>query len=398
MQIKKFEALGMSEALRAVREAMGPDAVILSTREVRKRRGVFGVLSRPVIEVTAAIDPPAVESERNPDAPQDFRSWMKKSGGEILPFFEELRQLREAVEALRSSDRSGRGASAPLQEAVAEMKGMLKILVEQQHRDRPSDLHPNLVSALDRLTAGGVDRRTAADLVQTLRQKLPADDLWKQDFVHYHLKQMIEGMIQVSGPLQTDGEGPKVVALIGPTGAGKTTAIAKLAAQHAQKKGKVTLITMDTDRVGAVEQFRLYAHAIGVPVSAAASAGQLREAVARRKAGELVLVDTPGRSPFNAEQMGELRELGEAGIPMETHLVLSSNTKPSDLDEIIERFSVAPVDRLLFTKTDETRTYGPLLTAMKKKGKPISYLTTGQRVPEDIELATPKRLASLIMN
>lgn len=404
MQIKKFEALDMSEALRAVREAMGPDAVILSTREIRKRGGVFGVLSRSVVEVTAAIDPPAVENESGLGTPLAFRAYMEnqetagKPGGKVFPFAEELRELREAVEELRSSNRSGRVGLEPLQEAVAEMKGMLKTLVEQQQRDRPVDLHPNLLSALYRLTAGGVDHRTATDLVQAVKQKLPTDDLWKQDFVQYHLRQLIESMFRLSSPPQAAGEGPGVVALIGPTGVGKTTTIAKLAAQRAQKKGKVSLITMDTDRVGAVEQLKYYARAIGVPVGAAASVGQLREALARRKEGDLILVDTPGRSPFNTGQMEELRELGESGIPMETHLVLSSNTKHSDLCEILDRFSVAPVDRLLFTKMDETRTFGPLLTAMKNKGKPISYLTTGQRVPEDIEAATPKRLAGLIVN
>jgi flagellar biosynthesis protein FlhF len=257
-------------------------------------------------------------------------------------------------------------------------------------------LHPTLASIFHRLVANGVDQTIASDLLQTMKRKLGPEDLWKEDFVENYLKEMIKGMAQAAVAMERPKKGGKVVALIGPTGVGKTTTVAKLAAHHFRKKGKVTLATLDTYRVGAVEQLKIYAKMIGAPL--AVSEGPLREAVLRRQEGELILIDTAGRSHLNAADLEDLSVLGRIDAPVETHLVLSSNTRERDLEEIIDRFSAVPIHYFLFTKTDETRNHGSLLTAMRKKGKPLSYLTTGQRVPEDIEIATPKRIADLVLN
>lgn len=390
MQIKKYEVFEISEALQAIKKEMGPDAVILSTREVRK--GGFGLFSRPVIEVTAAVDPPSPMQQqkgaggRGPAGQTEaFDDLLEEAGraervdpaiGSVL---EELRTLRDSVEALRKSNLAMKFSSPT-----------------PDPRPPFPDLHPTLASIFQRLVSNGVDQTVASDLLQMMKRKLGPEDLWKEDFVENYLKEMIKGIVQASVAMARPRQGGKVVALIGPTGVGKTTTVAKLAAHHFRGKGKVTLATLDTYRVGAVEQLKIYAKIIGAPV--VVSEAHLMDAVARRQEGELILIDTAGRSHLNVPQLEALNTLSRMEAPVETHLVLSSNTRERDLEEIIDRFSAVPINYFLFTKTDETRNHGSLLTVMRKKGKPLSYLTTGQRVPEDIEIATPKRIADLVLN
>lgn len=401
MQIKKYEVFEIAEALQAIKKEMGPDAVILSTREIRK--GDFGLLGRPMIEVTAAVDPPSpMQQQRSrrrgeestgvlsTGQPKGFDALLEEAGrtggadpalGSVL---EGLRAVKESMEALRKSNLG-------MREELSAMKSRPHFPAPQSN-----DLHPTLAAIYRRLVLNGVDQSIASDLLQIMKRKLGPEDLWKEDFVENYLKEMIKGMAQAAVAMERPKQGGKVVALIGPTGVGKTTTVAKLAAHHFRKKGKVTLATLDTYRIGAVEQLKIYAKIIGAPV--VISEERLKEAVARRQEGELILIDTAGRSHLNASQLESLGDLSRIEAPVETHLVLSANTRERDLEEIIDRFSAVPINYFLFTKTDETRNHGSLLTAMRRKGKPLSYLTTGQRVPEDIEIATPKRIADLVLN
>jgi flagellar biosynthesis protein FlhF len=183
----------------------------------------------------------------------------------------------------------------------------------------------------------------------------------------------------------------KIVAIIGPTGVGKTTTLAKIAARLYQEKKKVTLATMDTYRVGAVEQLRTYAEILGIRLRVISSAAALHAFWEHREEGEFLLVDTAGRSPYHEAHLKQLTMLTQ--VPVEIHLALSASTRETDLNETIQRFSVVPIDRLLFTKMDETKRRGHLFSVIRKGGISPSYFTTGQRVPEDMEEATPARIA-----
>lgn len=405
MHIKKYEALQMSDALRAIKEDLGPDAVILSAKEVRKDKGVFGVFGRPMVEVTAAVDRPAVTSMSVDDPPAEFPSLLAdaqqtaRAAPDPGVAYKELRAIRESLSALQASLALGQPRQmAGLQETWIEMRGLVRgMLTAQEARERDGAPEP-LVTLMDRLRNTGLDQDSIVSLLRTVKHKLSTDELWQSDAVRACLFDLVQGMVAVSGPVECGGDRPKVVALVGPTGVGKTTTVAKLAAHHFREHGRVTLATLDTYRIGAVEQLKIYAKIIGVPVEVAPSGRDLREIVARRSPGDVVFVDTAGRSHLSAGQLEELKDLTKVGIPVETHLVLSSNTKEADLDAIVDRFSVIPIDRLLFTKTDETQTYGSVLATIKKKRRPLSYLTTGQRVPEDIEVATPQRVADLVLS
>ncbi len=196
--------------------------------------------------------------------------------------------------------------------------------------------------------------------------------------------------------LRTDGK-PTVVAFIGPTGVGKTTTLAKIAADFTLAKGKrVGLVTADTYRIAAVEQLKTYAEILNLPVTVAYSAQDMREAVAAHQDKDLVLIDTAGRSHRNRQQFDELRQLLSAVETDEVYLVLSVNTGRAACQEILEHYTFMKEYRLLFTKLDESPVPGIIFNARLRTGKPISYVTTGQSVPDDLEVANPGRLAAFL--
>jgi len=186
--------------------------------------------------------------------------------------------------------------------------------------------------------------------------------------------------------------------LVGATGVGKTTTLAKLAAQFRIKEGKkVGLITIDTYRIAAVEQLRTYARIIDTPLEVVLTPQELRLAIERLADCDIILVDTAGRSQFDAPKLDELRAFLKAADPRETHLVLSATSSRAVLQKSIELFSGLGVNRVLFTKLDEAVGIGTLLAAVHKLDVKMSYITTGQDVPNDIEVGDGRRLAEMIL-
>ena len=190
----------------------------------------------------------------------------------------------------------------------------------------------------------------------------------------------------------------KVAALIGPTGVGKTTTVAKLAANFALKeKYRVALVTADTYRIAAVEQLKTYADLIGIPIEVVYTPQELRSALYRHQDKQLVLIDTAGRSPANQPQMAELEALLAVDDNIEKHLVLSATTKFTDCLQAVQRFQPSKPQKYLFAKLDEASNIGTIFNLMFHAPKTMSYVTTGQNVPDDIELADSNRLTTLML-
>jgi len=193
-------------------------------------------------------------------------------------------------------------------------------------------------------------------------------------------------------------EGPRVIALVGPTGVGKTTTIAKLAAHYKlEKKRRVGLITIDTYRIAAVDQLRTYAQIIGVPLEVVSNEQAMRDAIRDASDCDVVLIDTAGRSQRDDPRLSQLASMLEAASPHEVHLVLSSTATQPVLLDVAERFGRLPINHVLFTKLDEAVSFGVLVNVARKVGRRLSYLTTGQEVPHQIEPGSAQRLASLVM-
>lgn len=247
---------------------------------------------------------------------------------------------------------------------------------------------------LELLAKNDIDLQIAENLVKGLPEEHGTDSELMQQLLIDRIKNYLQ---KVEG-IQIPETGQKVVAFIGPTGVGKTTTIAKLAANFAVKNGyKVALVTADTYRISAVEQLKTYADIMGIPVDIVYSADELKAALYRHKDKQLVLIDTAGRSPRNHYQLAELQTLLQVDPHIETHLVLSTTTKYKDALDIVNKFSMCSPQKFLFTKIDEASNIGTVLNLLYHFPVTLSYVTTGQNVPDDIELANPSKLANLIL-
>ncbi len=206
-------------------------------------------------------------------------------------------------------------------------------------------------------------------------------------------------MLPAAGPIvRTKTNGPHVVALIGPTGVGKTTTIAKLAANlKLREKSRVGLITIDTYRIAAIDQLKKYADILDSRLRVVASPEDMRDAVASMNDCEFILIDTAGRSPNDSMKLSELKTFLAAAQPDEVHLVTSTTSNQAAIELALTKFGDLNVNKLIFTKLDEAAKVGAVLNILTKVNKPLSYITTGQDVPDDIEVAQGRRLAQLIL-
>jgi flagellar biosynthesis protein FlhF len=211
------------------------------------------------------------------------------------------------------------------------------------------------------------------------------------------LKASIEADIACSGPFKVKRNMSRILAMVGPTGVGKTTTIAKLAALAYKQGVTVALITIDTFRIGAVQQLQTYSGIMGMPMAIASTPAELAEAIADHADKQLIFIDTAGRSPRDREKLLEMKSFLDVNPSIEVHLCLAATTRDKELERTVARFGVLPVSRLLFTKLDESESFGCIANTHLRNRVPLSYFTTGQRVPEDIEVATPRKVADLII-
>jgi flagellar biosynthesis protein FlhF len=387
MELKTYRAPTMHEALAMVRHDLGPEAAVLHTREVQTRR-FFGWLSGPrEIEVTASRDvnvpsrlPPRASSA-DPRGDRD-EVVLRHDGPHPLPPGPASPQT-EFNGAMRSQ--------------LSELQVMVQELCRRSDAPRhglPDELFQLFTDLLD----SDLSEDLARELVERVRTETKGSQLDDLLMVKARLARMIETEVRVCGPIQVTPGRCRLVALVGPTGVGKTTTIAKLAANyHLKEKRRVGLITVDTYRIAAVEQLRTYADIIDLPMQVVSTPREMREAVGRMENLDLILLDTAGRSPKDEVRIQELRAFLTEADADEVHLVLSSVAGPRVLDQTAERFAAVGTTSLIITKLDEASGLGNILPLVRASGLPLSYLTNGQNVPDDIEVAESMRVARLIL-
>jgi flagellar biosynthesis protein FlhF len=408
MHVKRFEAADMAEALRMVKLELGPHAVILSTRQIKKGGGTFGIFGRSFVEVTAAVDREAVDPTRPvpqprslTDAPARVTTPDATDMTRVLdPIQRDVETMKDLLQQLALKERLAPPVNLHgLEREFTVMKRMVEQLVRQQQDSAMPLFAATLMPCYQRLLASGMDEILARHLIEKAQNSLEPDKLSEVASVQEHIARLVMKSTPASGPLQAPAGEPIVAAFVGPTGVGKTTTIAKLAAHYALgDKRRAALVTLDTYRIAAVEQLRLFAKIIGLPVDIVLTADELAHALARHRDKEIVLIDTAGRSQRDALQMAELTTFFTENQHIGVHLVLSSTASLPNLNDTVARFKPLGLTSLVFTKLDESTVFGPLLSTALHAQIPMSYFTTGQRVPEDIEVATPERVVDLILN
>ncbi len=391
MRVKTFEAVDMKQALNLVKDEMGPRAVIVSSRPIKKDGKLFGMLGRTVLEVTAAVeegekeDPVNVRTVRAPDLPSGrgrgtgayHDIWTIKQA--VEPVLDEIRTLKEGLSGHTPEEES---QQTDLRADVAQIRTMLASFVGSGNIQ--ADPQGAAAQRLFYFLMGrGIDEALSRSLVQRVVARIDSGALGDLE----RLKLNLAAEMRADIARAQRGSAPsRIQVFVGPTGVGKTTTIAKLAARAARSApDSVLIITTDVHRVAAVEQAMRFGESMSVQVKVAISPEDLRRTVLQAENKEKVFIDTPGRSHRDTTAFRSLRGNIDLLDDAEVMLVLSATSRAADSQEILEAYSVLPCSRLILTKLDETRIYGELYNCIVRSGRPIACVTTGQAVPEHLE-------------
>lgn len=383
MEVKTFRAKSLQDALRAIRTQLGPDAAVLHTKEIKPRLlGLFGGI--PEIEVTASAGvkvPRRLPTYASTTRSRDFTT-PHASPHRIQPAHQQ---------DFRTQFRNALKTNGDCPSMISEMSQQSPLTPQRELPATLFHLFTDLIDAevSEELTREFIDR------VLSSHEYSPLDDA---ACIKDRIAHLLENEISTTGPIQLTTNSRRLVALVGPTGVGKTTTIAKLAANyHLREKKRVGLITVDTYRIAAVEQLKTYADIIDLPMEVVSTPHEMRGAVERLADFDLVLMDTAGRSPRDKVKIEELRSLLSVAQADEVHLVLSSVAGTASLKKTAEHFSQVGITSLLFTKLDEATGLGNLIPLLRASRLPLSYVTNGQNVPDDIEPADQRKLARTVL-
>lgn len=488
MQVKKFEAPTMQEALKVIKRELGPEAIILSTKHIKSG---FGLMSKASVEVTAAIAEKDLRKKQaaEKNLPQDVKEkiWNSKAEkqAEIYNDYFEKQLKRAGKERVQLSSKPApkpaqpqpqKAAPAPqpraaapqapryqyeepaqaaprerryidigddesqgaaparstrpgfdepayaraaagesthvksLQADIEQLKSMVVELAsgattrESTRDEADGDLSDELVKSLQDLVTSGVEKKLARQLVRAAAFELNPSELHDEAAIQEKIAEQMMSELVVGDLLEGVGAAAgsskcAVISLVGPTGVGKTTTIAKIASLGIlEKRLRVGLINLDSYKVAAADQLATYAKIMNVPFRSVNTKEELNQAIYDFSSLDLVLIDTTGRSQKDQESLLQLRHM-LAGIEnSKSVLMISATTKDSDIHEVVSRFRIFSPAGLVFSKLDETSAYGCIYNVQRRCGLPLFYFTVGQRVPEDIEKASAERVVDLVID
>ncbi|MBC8257579.1 MAG: flagellar biosynthesis protein FlhF [SAR324 cluster bacterium] len=426
MNLKRYRVNNIKEALKEIKQDLGSDAMIVSTRQVRESTGAFGMFGKTMLEVTAAPAEKKKESGLSVPAAKAIKAYsgtvetgesalsntfLTPRNSPALSLTDETRKLMQPIQKelqgirLTLGDLSTHSAGfdehimGELKNELGEMRQMLNIMASRSGSLTDPDLPENLLLLYQQMKFGGLEERFARRLVLEAERNMSAEDAENFPYVKIFIARMLMKIVKITRGLEGLKQKQRIVALLGPTGVGKTTTAAKIASEQMQKyKRKVALISVDTNRSSAAEQLRSFAKKISAPFSIVKDKAELNRIIVSYEDYDSIIIDTDGFSQRNDTQLYEMRELFDERGRIHNTLVLSATSKDSDMIEVTRKFGCMPLDSIIFTKLDESAAYGSLFNHAIRFKKPLSYLTLGQEVPTDLEVASRERLVDLLLN
>ncbi|WP_342472844.1 flagellar biosynthesis protein FlhF [Metasolibacillus sp. FSL H7-0170] len=385
MKMKKYNAPSIAEAMKLIRAELGDDAVILNSKVVVNKK-FFGLVKKKSFEVVAGVD----KVEAKPVFPplQDLQS-LKPIIEAAAPSI--MKEQEQAISKKASAEEDSTMTNE-LKKEIAD----LKLIMQSLHRQSIQSKYPDeLLHFIDYLKQQELNEELITQVSDELF--VHTENLVTIDFDDFQeaTKRILERQLRgiEIGAVSYDR---KYINVLGPTGVGKTTTIAKMAARAVlEKKKKVGFITTDTYRIAAIEQLKTYAGLLQVPIEIVYSAEDYKAAIEKFAHLDLVFIDTAGRNYKEARYITDLQRLINFGDEVQTFLVLSLTSKEQDLETIIQQFNQIHVEKFIFTKLDETNSIGTMFNLMIKYKKGLAYYTNGQEVPEDIEEPSLEKLFEL---
>ncbi len=384
MNIKRYIGKTTHEAMARVKKDLGSDAVILHTRKI-KQKGIKGWFTRPLVEVMAAIEEkpkPAM-----PKALQDaLLNSVKQSENNSENYQREIGQLKAQVSDLTQLVEG-------VVKTIAEQKNAEQIALDKAENDTPEIEQP----IIDKLRSEHVDEAIIQDITGRVSATL-GEEAQDQSAYDEQVKVVIRDIIGIPYSIEHVEKRRQIFYFVGPTGVGKTTTLAKIAAKLSLVDGKkVALVTADTYRIAAVEQLRTYSEILSIPLDVVYEVADMVEVLEKKRDCDYVLVDTAGRNHKLEKAHDDLKEFIEATDKAQVFLVMSLTSSVRDIESILNSYSFLKDYKLIFTKIDEAETLGNILNAKYISKKPIAYITNGQSVPDDIATADADRLMMALL-
>ena len=373
MRIKSYFSRTVEDAMAAAAQELGPDAMLVNSRKAPQE-----VRHRGEYEVVFATDLPAGEADPGGTPPSGAASRPAQPPGDRLA--KEVAELKKELEGMRRA--LTRSVIAPSQ------------LVGSP---------PDLSDAYAVLTASDVAPDLAREIVQRAETRLSqprsrANHRIDRAAFERALIEELESRFTAQPALGRGEARPAIVALVGPPGTGKTTTLVKLAVNYGLAgRRPVLLLSMDTYRVAATEQLRCFAAILGVGFQVLETVTAVAQTIEENRGKDLILIDTPGFGFQDMDSAAALAQFFSTRSDIDTHLVLSSSMKSADLSRVVDAFEIFRPQRRLFTKLDETGSFGPIFAEAARTGKPLSFFATGQRIPEDLETASRGRVVELML-
>lgn len=383
MTVKTYSASSMQAAMAQVKQDIGEDALIISTRRIPKPP--MDPYGKDTFQIEASAARQAAKPanrKKNTVRNRDLRNLVAELDRPAL----DARPIRD---------------TRNIQQGGLDFKDVRDILFWTGFNDDVLELmegHKDAFRVYSKLLMSGLSEKRVKVL---LKKGMDREDTTEEDFTLNVLKHLI-GSVEAFDPFVGDGKTNKpvrVAAFIGPTGVGKTTTIAKLAAELCLKRKKrVGLVSVDNYRIGAVDQLKTYASIIGLPCIPAFTAEDLNNALKKLSSMDVILIDTAGQSHLDTKRMTQLKTI-LCSIPQVTrHLVISAAMGRLDMKEVVDHFDLLSPSSYVFSKVDETRRCGRIVDQMMDRHMPLSFITNGQEVPEDLIVASPKYVLQLLLN
>jgi flagellar biosynthesis protein FlhF len=376
MKIKSYYSRSVEDAMAAARQEMGVDAMLLNSRKAPIELRHLGEYEVVFATIAPGDNPAEAETAFAESAQQPAAALGNRLSMEVADLKKELEGMRRAITRTAYAPAQWVGVSQDISDAFAALTDA----------DVPADLAREIVQAAgERLNSHRLPSGRAV-------QKMDGTAFQRA------LVEEAASRFTTDATLGRSPAAPRIVALVGPPGSGKTTTLVKLAVNYGlAARRPIVLLSMDNHRVAAADQLRSYAAILGVGFQLLETVASLAQAIEENRGKELIFIDTPGLAYADLEDSAGLASfLGTRG-DIDTHLVLPASMKPADLSSMVDAFGILGPRHLLFTKLDETRSYGPILSEAARTGKPLSFFAAGQRIPEDLEAASRERVLDLVL-
>lgn len=401
MKLKTYTAESYTQALKKVKEEVGDDAVIVSSREIKKKT----LTSPGLYEIVVAVEENNIKPRKPMSDKKHVEEVMLKLSNAAKEISSTIETKNEVVNK-NNLNPSKNDEIIELKKEIAKISDTLKFLqasMWEMANKNELELPPEFSEIYALSRSSGMNEKHLDEIMKLTIKYMPLKMRKNSQTIKRYFYMLLKKMIPIRMEREITPPHKKIMMFVGPTGVGKTTTIAKLAARYAYKlsrRHKVGIITLDTYRIGAVEQLMTYAKMMRLPIETVVDPSDFSVALNSLRHNEYILIDTVGSSQHDKEKIEKLSQFLKVDTFAEINinLVLSAVTKYEDLIDIYKNFSILPIDTFVFTKLDETKNYGNIFSLLIETKKPVSYFSIGQEVPDDLIEAGADYLLKGILN